>query len=168
MLGEDRRQESFFRRYLRQRGLTALRYEVAPRGRGSAVQWVLERYPDEVKAVRQRRRENVALLVVVDGDNQGVAARKAQLDKALTDNGMDPRGADERIALCVPTWSIESWLLELNGVAGVDEGTDKKRDWDQAERQGAGTISAAVKKKLEGKYSLPSCTDAQEELKRIL
>jgi hypothetical protein len=66
----------------------------------------------------------------MDGDNADPVRRKAELDVCLQDQGMGPRQADERIAIPVPTWSIETWLLALLGES-VDEATSQKREFER-------------------------------------
>jgi len=58
VLCEDRQHETFARRFLKIAGLSArrLRAEIAPRGRGSAEQFVRERFPKELSAYRSSRK----------------------------------------------------------------------------------------------------------------
>lgn len=119
---EDRRTERFLRRLCERFGVRVLRVEVAPSGRGSAVEWVSRRYPDDVRRRRSRSFQRfLGLLIAVDGDGAGVTRRKAEFAARLEEDGVAPRGADESVALFVPTWSIETWLAALCGAPGVDE-----------------------------------------------
>ncbi|MBL8919052.1 MAG: hypothetical protein JNJ54_09355 [Myxococcaceae bacterium] len=114
LLCEDRRAERFFRRLCEQAGVRVVGVEVAPDGQGSAADWVLSRYP---ALVRQRRAKafqaNLGLLVHIDGDAVGVTQRKTELDARLAAHSMEARQAAEPVAVCVPTWCIETWVLHL-------------------------------------------------------
>ena len=52
---------------------------------------------------------------MMDGDADGPAARLQQLGKACRDAGIAERTAEERVALFIPTWNIETWLAYLDG-----------------------------------------------------
>jgi len=123
LLCEDRQHEAFSRRFLEKAGWSTrrLRVEIAPPGSGSAVQFVRKRYPIELSAYRSNRhRVAEAVVVVLDGDSRGVNSRLDELAKACESKGVEPRRQDERVAVFVPTWNIETWLAYLSGSA-VDE-----------------------------------------------
>ncbi len=112
---EDREHEAFARRLLKERfGLDArhLTFKIAPKGQGAASAWVLRKYQEEVlpTARRARHQQLLGFLVLVDGDNVGWKRRIEQFEQA---GGNEPRS--ERIAICAPTWSIETWVLWLCG-----------------------------------------------------
>ncbi len=124
LICEDRQHETFARRFLERAGWSTrrLRVEIAPRARGSAVQFVRERFPIELKAYRaNRNRVAQGLVVILDGDHAGIADRTTELANACQAQGAAPRGDDEHVAIAVPTWNIETWLAYLDGV-DVDEG----------------------------------------------
>lgn len=123
LLCEDTQQEAFTRRFLTEMGWSThrLRIEKAPAGAGSAVQFVRDRFPQELKAYRMKLGAvGQCLLVMVDGDRQGVESREAELDRACKAKGVSTRQPEERVAVFVPTWRIETWLAYLDG-ATVDE-----------------------------------------------
>ncbi len=122
LLCEDKQHEAFARRFLNAMGweTRALRVEKAPGGRGSGEQYIRERFPLELKAHRSRPVSQ-ALVVLVDGDREGTVARLQQLDRACREAGVAVRAQDERVALFIPTWNVETWLAYLDGEA-VDEG----------------------------------------------
>lgn len=134
VLVEDSRTERFFRELLLHLGFERhkLYFIPAPKGKGDAKAWIRaqSQYPSEVRKLRQRRFQQVFLITVMDGDNADPVRRKAELDVCLQDQGMGPRQADERIAIPVPTWSIETWLLALLGES-VDEATSQKREFER-------------------------------------
>ena len=127
LLCEDHRSERFLVRLCEQHGIRVLEVEVAPKGRGSAADWVRKRYPE---AVRKRRSKNfqagLGLVVHIDGDNEGVVVRKAQLAAGLEEAGQAARAAEETVAVLVPTWCIETWLLHLAGLGQPAEDVQVK------------------------------------------
>jgi hypothetical protein len=118
---EDNQQEAFLRRTLEGLGWErrGMRVEKAPGGHGSGEQFVRERYPRELK-VHRSRPVSQALVVMMDGDSQGVMARLNQLNDACEEAGIPKRASRERVAVFVPTWNIETWLAYLRGEQ-VDE-----------------------------------------------
>ncbi len=125
LICEDQQHEVFARRLLHRAGWDKrrLRVEKAPPGRGSAEQFVRERFPVELAAYRSKRHQlGQAVIVLLDGDDQGVAARLRRLAEACQSQGLPPRQDGERVAFFVPTWNIETWLAYLN-----DETVDENR-----------------------------------------
>jgi hypothetical protein len=105
------------------------RINAAPKARGSASQYVLAHYVAAVEGWRAESHDaNVGLLVVVDGDERGVAARRQQLAQALRDAQMDPIGPSDPVAVMVPTWHVETWIAWLCGHRPIDERTRYKPD----------------------------------------
>ena len=117
LLCEDRQHEAFVRRFLKEVGwnLRDIRVEKAPRGRGSAEQYVRKRFPGELRAVRSKRGEKAYLILMVDGDDQGSAGRTASLERACIEQQVDPPSNSDQVLVCVPTWNIETWLAYLGG-----------------------------------------------------
>lgn len=172
LLCEDRTQEHFFRRLCAELGLRAVRVEVAPAGGGSGEQWVRRQYPGEVKRLRAQGRERVALLAATDGDRFGVSQRKESFAQALAEAGQAARAADERIAVCVPTWSIETWFAWLGGIEGLDEETAYKGRAFAGAQGGVLTPSQAALAWRSGPRAreaevVPSLDDARLELRRL-
>ena len=123
ILAEDQRQQRFVRKYLYRIGYHEHDIRPAPisAGRGSGEQRVRQSYASAVAAHRQRATyAQTTLIVIIDADNGDVLRRQRQLDQALRAWGLAPRGPDERIVHLIPKWSIETWILCLNGRA-VDE-----------------------------------------------
>ncbi|WP_437735816.1 hypothetical protein [Sorangium sp. So ce1335] len=180
VLCEDALQQRFVERLADRWGIgpRQRKIDASPRARGSAAQYVLERYTD---AVRQWRAEshdaNVGLLVVVDGDEHGVARRRQQLAQKLKESKQEPIAPSDPVAVVVPTWHVETWIAWLCGHRPIDEQTRYKED-DEGGR--------AVARKIEhGEYSpqraidawtppasgeeahVPSLTDARREVHRL-
>jgi hypothetical protein len=100
-------------------GARLLHVSTAPPGAADA--WVVGRYAAEVRLHRsQANHQQVSLVVLVDGDAHGVVGRHHQLANALHADLLSPRTAGERIAVLVPTRSIEDWLSWLAGVEERD------------------------------------------------
>jgi hypothetical protein len=130
---EDTQHEAFARRFLEKSGWSTrrLRVEKAPRGRGSAAQFVRERFPIELSAYRSNRnRVAQCLVVILDGDNQGITGRLNELARVCQAQDIMPRERDEHVAIIVPTWNIETWFAYLDGT-NVDEG---KSDYPRLDR----------------------------------
>jgi hypothetical protein len=127
LLCEDTQHETFARRFLKKAGWTTrrLRVEKSPKGRGSAAQFVRERFPTELAAYRSNRnRVAQALVVFIDGDKVGVAERLKEFDKACEGEQIEARKQDDHVIVVVPVWNIETWFAYLDG-AQVDESKDK-------------------------------------------
>lgn len=174
LLCEDVEQRSFFEGLCSRLGFVSrvLRVEVAPRGAGAAEAWVRARYPREVRAYRVRAHHVTnGLLAAIDGDALGVVLRKAQLDEALAEGGQKPRESTERVALCIPTWSIETWLRWLCGRGPVEESTPYKRDAEFQRDKDKGAVTS--KTAIEGWFAAvrpgepPSLADGRAEIDRL-
>ena len=86
--------------------------QVAPRGRGSAANWVTQQYPGVLRLARSKRsQEGLGFLVIIDGDNVGVDKRREQLRAAAGQSSSD----EPRVAVLVPTRNIETWVRWLTG-----------------------------------------------------
>lgn len=103
-----------------------MRVEKAPAGRGSAEQYVRQQFPRELKAHR-RLHINSVLVVILDGDRVGVDGRIGELDKACEGAGIGMRTPDERVAVFVPTWNIETWFSYLDGETADETKSDYPR-----------------------------------------
>lgn len=174
VLCEDRRTERFFRRLLTALGFNLRKFTflTAPSGVGAGEAWVLQQMPREVGVVRRYHQENVGLLAARDGDAMGVVARKREVDALLKAREMAPRGPDERIALPVPTWAIENWLLDLLGHGGVDErrgpgaaGATWKQVFEREHPDEGGAVAKAAEEWGSGR--LTSLIDGRAELDRL-
>lgn len=174
ILCEDVEQRSFFEGLCKRLGFVSrvIRVLVAPSGEGAAEQWVRAQYPREVRAYRAKENHVTnGLLAAIDGDARGVISRKTQLDEALIASGLEPRQAGDRIATCVPTWSIETWLAWLCEVMDVDERTPYKLEPSYRRAREAGAISA--RGAIEGWFAAvrsgepPSLADGRREILRL-
>ena len=168
---EDRPQEHFVRALCEKIG--PVHVVIAP-GHGSAEQWVRMQYPKDVKKLRGHGDERVGLSVMTDGDRFGVDHRKQSLSKALVEAGHAQRAEHERIAIMVPTWSIETWLAWLCGLEGLDELTKYKDDPRIKAAQRAKSVSPTKAAaawfeapRQDAAARLPSLLDGRGELLRL-
>ena len=101
--------------------------DAAPKA-DNASQYVLDHYADAVRKWRRTSHDrHVYLLVVIDGDEHGVAVRKRQLEQVLRAANVDPPDPLRTVTL-VPTWHVETWIAWLCGHRPIDEATRYKRD----------------------------------------
>jgi hypothetical protein len=133
LLCEDRRHESLVADFCEALGYQIVKRDIAPKARGAASGWVLANYAGAVRTLRAlAHQRELGLIAVVDGDNVGVARRLASLDDELRSDGKSrrprPREPAEKIAVFVPTWSVETWLLWLAGHEEVVESRSFRED----------------------------------------
>lgn len=124
ILCEDQQQEVFIRHFLRKKGYTPrqMRIERCPAGKQAGEQFVREKYPTELKALRLRSaKAETALLVMIDADTGTVAKMAKRLDSVCTEQGVAIRKPGERAAMLIPRRNIETWIHFLDGAA-VEEG----------------------------------------------
>ena len=160
---EDREHELFVRRLLEKLGVDrrCMTFHIAPRGRGSAAEWVLAQYRnvrDKAQAVRHQAR--LGFLIVVDGDASGFLGRQKQLS-----HRGGQRDEAERIGVWIPTWSIETWVLWLCGSA-VSETTPFKNACDFRSLIGK-AIDAWATPLNDEATTVPSLAAARRELSRL-
>ena len=122
LLCEDSQTDAFVRRFLKHRNFRGrdIRTLPLPSGRQSGEQWVRERYPTELRAIR--RRQGAYLIVVTDADTRSTAVRRAQLDAACDETETPRRDDGDPVLVIVPRRNIETWLAYLGGTT-VDEDT---------------------------------------------
>jgi hypothetical protein len=171
ILCEDKMHEHFVRKLCEHRGLSPVRVLVAPKGRGSAEAWVRQRYPHEVRLLRQYKDERVALIAITDGDGGGVSKRMVDFADALTQQGLPARMNDERIAILVPTRSIETWLMWLCGVDDLMESEKYKNTpkWRQTEASPTKAVERFfLAPRVDEVQRLPALHQGRIELQRLV
>ena len=172
VLVEDRPLERFVRECLHALGVHTREIRIVgyPAGRGSAKQWIDREYPIQVQAHRRRSSENIALVVGTDADEQTVQQRVQRLAEVLQEAGREARAAHERIALWIPRWNIETWLLFLNGQA-VDEAANYKGQAREVDIKAAAREFVRRFRRYINDFGienhLPSLVSAFEETRRI-
>lgn len=129
ILAEDVRHQRLVRRYLIRRfncSSRDIRLVELPGGRSAAEQWVRKKYPDELKAWRNRAaRARTALIAVIDADTGTIDARQQQLQRSAEDAGVVIRSDGDAVVHLIPKRNVETWILSLTG-ATVNEIDDYK------------------------------------------
>ena len=132
VLCEDEQHETFIRRFLKQtrKNDHLLRVERLQRNGGSGQAFVRRRLPLEL-AEHRRRPVSQVLIVMVDGDERGIAARMKELESSCRKLRPPVKFPEDRVLVVVPTWRIETWLAYLDGET-VDE---SRRDYPRLPRE---------------------------------
>ncbi len=104
-----------------------------------------------------------------DGDNVGLLSRKADLDRALGEAGLNGRQRNEVIVTLVPTWSIETWLLALLGIMPIDETASRKLEFErgyEGKKESEALRRAANEwhRRANSMASVPSLADSKIEM----
>lgn len=176
VLCEDLQSWVFARRMLMAMGyddrkVRLSRYRYPAKGHGSGEQHVRERYPDELRAYRPRAaRTKTTLVVFTDADKRTVQQRRKTLDDTLEKEGLAPRGPDERVALLVPKWEIETWIHFFLDGAEVDENI-KYPKYEDHEADAAPAAEAFGQHARQGTTPAkapPSLTTGLVEARRVL
>lgn len=157
LLCEDRTHERFFKAYLKQCRDPNPERNVRPlvaslQQHGGNVGWVLDQFPSELQACRNRRRQVRELLVVlVDADDYTVERRRGQLLDRLKQTRHEEFGVDEPAMLLIPRRHIETWICALLGETVTEEDDCKRhKEFKKDElRQAAQTLH---------KWSRPNAT----------
>jgi hypothetical protein len=120
------------------------------------------------------RKPEKWLIVVTDADKGTVKSRLNELQSRISESKDDRvrkcRVEGENIARLIPKWSVETWILNLNGEA-VDEDTPYKsrnRSWSDLIRPAAVQLHSWVNSKADPPE--PSCVSLKHgigELRRL-
>ena len=115
LLCEDSQTDAFVRRFLGHRNFRPrdIRTLPLPAGSQSGEQWVRERYPDELRAIRAAR--GAYLIVVTDADRNSTGTRRVQLEAECDRRGVRGRNDVDPVLVIVPRRNIETWLAYLGG-----------------------------------------------------
>jgi hypothetical protein len=106
--------------------------QVASRQRhGGNIGWVLDEFPRQLRACRQRHKTkaDTQLIVMVDADTLDADERRRQLDERLTREGYDKLAGSDPVVLLIPRRHVETWIRSLLGQQ-VSEDDDCK-GWDK-------------------------------------
>lgn len=118
ILCEDKQQYVFVYRTLRQLNFNFSNRDlrpVLPPG-GSGEQHVRKNYASEVKAHRSKAAaRNGGLLAIMDADKGTVEGHYEELARELAAKSLQSRSDQERIAILIPKWNIETWIHFLFG-----------------------------------------------------
>ncbi|OIP47977.1 MAG: hypothetical protein COZ12_01940 [Deltaproteobacteria bacterium CG_4_10_14_3_um_filter_60_8] len=160
LLCEDSQQEAFTRRFLAGMGWNTreLRVEKSPSAKGSAEQWVREKFPSEIKVYRQRRlRAASGLIVMIDADEREVQDRINDFEAECNAKQVQFRGDDDAVAIAVPKRNIETWIHYL-----ADNPVNEKDTYRKLEKERL--CKPAVQKLLKMCKTTGLSEDAPESL----
>jgi hypothetical protein len=138
LLCEDIEQERLLRPILERH---FRRVYVEPRKPHGGASFVLQRVERLADYIRQRQQEAVGLLVVIDGDTAGLRRR---LDDIRAAAGFTGAEWEQKIARCVPSRTIETWMMWLCGEREIDEETEYKGRFRREVEQGTMSARQAV------------------------
>ena len=105
--------------------------------------WVLNRFPKELHACRQRNKKTKTLLVVLIGADQcTIAERRRQLGERAVAAGLERLAESDPVAILIPKRHIETWLRSLLGESVSED--EECKSWKPAQkvsyRQAADTL----------------------------
>ena len=181
ILCEDIDQERFIRQYLICRGLEEHKIKDYGNPKGRAVEnnnaLIVEHYPDIIKSHRRRKHRNLAVVVMIDADEDSVSDKMRslhkKLDEAAGNLNKDTRLPNEKVAIFVPARNIETWFYYIMEGQECNEITKYKDDNMSAEERIKLAKSAAKKLATEicpqgvDRITLPSLRYACTELQRL-
>lgn len=183
ILCEDIDQERFIREYLICRGLDERKIKDFGNPKGRTIKnnnaAIVKHYPDIIKSYRKRKYRNIAVVVMIDADEDSLFDKMRSLHIALDETAgnlnQDPRLPDEKVAIFVPARNIETWFYYINNdMEGqkCNEITDYKDKMSKEERIELAKISARklateiCSQGVDG-IALPSLRYACRELQRL-
>ena len=176
VLCEDDAHETFIHRFLKKLKKES-RATIYSSPHGGGANFVLQEYPALFDKINSKRKQDLLLVVMIDGDERGLNGRLRQLSGKRTNEQDRTRdintelqeiGAGRRVIIFVPTRSIETWIKYLNGEE-VDEQRSYKQqhadkdDSAKAAREAADKLAELIgcKKEQELPNSMPdSLADA--------
>jgi len=122
ILCEDIDQERFIREYLICRGLEDRKIKDFGNPKGRTINnnnaLIVKHYPDIIKSYRSRKYRNIAVVVMIDADEDSLYDKMRCLNIALDETAgnlnQDPRLPNEKVAIFVPARNIETWFYYIN------------------------------------------------------
>jgi hypothetical protein len=135
-LCEDKQHEAFLRRFFEQKGWSSRKFRIerSPHGRGAGEQFVRERFPKELQAIRTRS-VTAKLVVMLDADRSSVSEKIKELHDACLSVSIAACRESDPVAFFVPRRNIETWIAYLTGDIVNEEDVYRKlpRERDCAE-----------------------------------
>ncbi|GAB4303276.1 MAG: hypothetical protein Fur0025_44500 [Oscillatoriaceae cyanobacterium] len=139
ILCEDIDQERFIREYLICRGWDDRQIKDFGNPKGRNIKnnnaLIVKYYPELIKSYRRRSYRNLAVVVMIDADEESLHERMRSfhiaLDETAGNLNQDARMPHEKVAIFVPARNIETWFYYINSIANnsaqtCDEQTDYK------------------------------------------
>ena len=181
ILCEDIDQERFIREYLICRGLDDRKIKDFGNPKGRDIKnnnaLILKHYPELIQSYRSRNYRNIAVVVMIDADEDSLDDRMRSLNIALDETAgnlnKDPRRPNEKVAIFVPARNMETWFYYIMEGQECDETTDYKDKKMSAKERIELAKSAAQKLAREicpqgaDRITLPSLRYACTELQRL-
>jgi hypothetical protein len=181
ILCEDIDQERFIREYLICRGLDDRKIKDFGNPKGREIKnnnaSIVKHYPDIIKSHRRRKYRNIAVVVMIDADEDSVSDKMRSLhkkiDEAAGNLNKDTRLPNEKVAIFVPARNIETWFYYIMEGQECNEITDYKDKKMSAEERIELAKRAAQKLAREicpqgvDRIALPSLRYACTELQRL-
>ena len=184
ILCEDIDQERFIREYLICRGLDDRKIKNFGNPKGRKINnnnaLIVKHYPDLIKSYRSRNYRNIAVVVMIDADEDSLDDKMRCLNIALDETAgnlnQEPRLPNEKIAIFVPARNIETWFYYINsGLEGqeCDEITDYKdntmssKERIELAKRAARILAKEICPYGVDRIALPSLRYACRELQRL-
>jgi hypothetical protein len=106
--------------------------------KGNAKQWLIQQFPRQWHACRQRSLKARTLFVVfVDADKETVEHTTKRLWSSARDGGYGDQSDDDPTVLLIPRWHVETWIRALLGQS-VTEDAPCKGWWGHRRRTKCG------------------------------
>ncbi|WP_293339878.1 hypothetical protein [Microcoleus sp. CAWBG58] len=184
ILCEDIDQERFIREYLICRGLDDRKIKDFGNPKGKTIKnnnaLIVKHYPQLIKSYRSRNYRNIAVVVMIDADEDSLEERMRCLNIALDETAgnlnKDPRLPNEKVAIFVPARNIETWFYYINShMSGQEcnELTDYKdktmttKERIELAKRSAKILASEICHHGVDRIALPSLRYACRELQRL-
>lgn len=184
ILCEDIDQERFIREYLICCGLDDRKIKDFGNPKGKTIKnnnaLIVKHYPELIKSYRSRNYRNIAVVVMIDADEDSLDDRMRSLNIALDETAgnlnKDPRFSNEKIAIFVPARNIETWFHYINSdMSGqeyneITDYKDKKmstKERIELAKKSARILASEICPQGVDRISLPSLRYACRELQRL-
>jgi hypothetical protein len=184
ILCEDIDQERFIREYLICCGLDDRKIKDFGNPKGKTIKnnnaLILKHYPELIKSYRSRNYRNIAVVVMIDADEDSLDDRMRSLNIALDETAgnlnKDPRLSNEKIAIFVPARNIETWFYYINSdLSGqecneITDYKDKKmtaKERIELAKKSARILALEICPQGVDRIPLPSLRYACRELQRL-
>lgn len=184
ILCEDIDQERFIREYLICCGLDDRKIKDFGNPKGKTIKnnnaLIVKHYPELIKSYRSRKYRNIAVVVMIDADEDSLEERMRCLNIALDETAgnlnKDPRLPNEKVAIFVPARNIETWFYYINShMSGQEcnELTDYKdkkmtvKERIELAKKSARILALEICPQGVDRIALPSLRYACRELQRL-
>ena len=124
VLCEDKLTHCYIRRFLLAQGISGRKIFPLPLpADGCGEQYVREKFPKYLQALRSKNYDSNVLVVAIDADKKTPQERKNQLNKACESVNVSDRSESDKLLIFVPKRNIETWIKYFDGET-VDEEQD--------------------------------------------